>query len=67
MFYMQDAPTRPRGPKQTQAPDDCGWVGVNAREDGKEIKSKKKKPTKKVESPAHDSSPITSVNPGARE
>lgn len=29
---------------------------------GKEIKSKKK-----VESPAHDSSPITSVNPGAQE
>lgn len=43
MFYMQDAPTGPRGPKQTQVPDDCGWVGVNAREDGKEIKSKKKK------------------------
>lgn len=44
-------------------PAGAGWAGVNGRDTRKEIISKKN--IKKVESPAHDSSPITSVNPGA--
>lgn len=45
-----------------QGPADVGQAGVNGRERlGRKLKAKK------VESPAHDPSPITSVNPGAQE